>query len=418
MKPYHTFCCLLALLLPPLSVIAQSNYKPGYVVDLKGDTLRGYVDYQEWDANPDAINFKKTLTDHEIKYNVDNAAAFGIDKLETFVKYSGPISTDQVNPDKLLDVSDRDTSFKVVSVFFKVIEKGDRLTLYSYKDDIKIRFFISLPPGSEPKELVFRLTRTNTEYTYRKQLARAALQYNELTDNLTASISRAEYEESDILYIVSKINHINKAEFKKDHYSGPKFNLFVGAAVNIYTTTPNALETYYAAGGRSYTSFGPLVTFGINYFANPATRRLQFRLELSGAQNDYKSFYNSMLVPYVPTEVTYNILTLWASPQVIYNFYNTDNFKIFAGAGFVFIHSLYSNIYFGSQNHDGSEADIAAKSPFYFNGGNNAFIVRAGVQFTRHLQIFGSVQSIVDVTQDAYFQMTGKSEQVGINYLF
>ncbi|HTD41168.1 MAG TPA: hypothetical protein VK671_11145, partial [Mucilaginibacter sp.] len=46
---------------------AQSNYKPGYVVDLKGDTLKGFIDYREWGSNPNAIDFKTTVTDKESK---------------------------------------------------------------------------------------------------------------------------------------------------------------------------------------------------------------------------------------------------------------------------------------------------------------------------------------------------------------
>ena len=44
MKKYF----LVTLLLLPLLSIAQSNYKSGYVVTLKGDTLRGYINYKEW----------------------------------------------------------------------------------------------------------------------------------------------------------------------------------------------------------------------------------------------------------------------------------------------------------------------------------------------------------------------------------
>src|ERR1700744_6338801 len=98
LSKFRSYLMFVAFLLP-LSLSAQSNYKPGYVVNSKGDTLRGFIDYQEWDANPDVINFKKTLTDQSTKYGVDDASAFGIDKLESFIKYTGPISTDPVNPD-------------------------------------------------------------------------------------------------------------------------------------------------------------------------------------------------------------------------------------------------------------------------------------------------------------------------------
>jgi len=50
---------LLLLLLFPFFASAQSNYKPGYVVTLPDDTIHGFIDYKEWDKNPEKISFKK-----------------------------------------------------------------------------------------------------------------------------------------------------------------------------------------------------------------------------------------------------------------------------------------------------------------------------------------------------------------------
>ena len=50
--------CTVVLFLLPLLSIAQANYKSGYVVTLKGDTLRGYINYKEWGRNPKDIDFK------------------------------------------------------------------------------------------------------------------------------------------------------------------------------------------------------------------------------------------------------------------------------------------------------------------------------------------------------------------------
>ena len=36
---------------------AQSNFLSGYVINLKGDTVFGKIDYQNWDRNPSQINF-------------------------------------------------------------------------------------------------------------------------------------------------------------------------------------------------------------------------------------------------------------------------------------------------------------------------------------------------------------------------
>ena len=316
----------IALLLPFLSN-AQSNYKPGYVVTSKGDTLKGFIDYREWDATPLAVNFKQSASDNTAKkYTPADIAGFGISNIESYRTYTGRISMDPSAPDKVKTEGERDTSFRIATVFMKELEKGSRLALYSYKDDIKERFFAGDAPGFEPKELVFRVTRTTTENTFQKQLSALALKYNELNYNLIVYIGRSEYTESDIIKIVSMINHLSKSDYDKTHYSGPALNFFIGAGVNINTTSPDPVGQAYAAGARSYTSTLPQASLGINMFANPATRKLQFRVEFAVAKAKYKSLYVSQVISRFSTEISYDELALSGSLQVLYNFYNRDNF--------------------------------------------------------------------------------------------
>jgi hypothetical protein len=58
---------LLFFFLLPFFSLAQTNYKPGYVVTLKGDTLRGFIDYKEWIKNPKYISFKNTPGNREVE---------------------------------------------------------------------------------------------------------------------------------------------------------------------------------------------------------------------------------------------------------------------------------------------------------------------------------------------------------------
>ena len=412
------FLALTGLIIPFLSN-AQSNYKPGYVITSKGDTIKGFVDYREWDRTPVAVSFKQAVSDNAAKkYTPADIAGFGITNIESYRTYTGRISMDPSAPDKVKTEAERDTSFRIATVFMKELEKGSKLALYSYKDDVKERFFAGDAPGFEPKELTFRVTRTTTENTFQKQLSALALKYNELNDNLIVYIGRSEYIESDILKIVSMINHVSKTDYNKSHYGGPTLNFFFGAGVNINTTSPGQNSQAYLAGARSYTSYLPQGSLGINLFANPATRKLQFRVELGVADAKYKSLYTGKVSPYAPTEISYDNLALSGSVQVLYNFYNRDNFKVFAGGGLIFYKLSYSNVYFGSQNHDGSQAQIAANNPFVFEKGDNAFMFRAGVQFTRNLVITGTYQTPVNNTNGGYFSLSSTIAQVGLNYLF
>ena len=52
----------IALLIAfPAVVFAQTNYQPGYIVQNSGDTVKGFINYQEWRYSPSAVAFKVTF---------------------------------------------------------------------------------------------------------------------------------------------------------------------------------------------------------------------------------------------------------------------------------------------------------------------------------------------------------------------
>ncbi|HVV56260.1 MAG TPA: hypothetical protein VHC47_13085 [Mucilaginibacter sp.] len=405
---------LIAVLFPLFS-IGQSNYKPGYVVTLKGDTLKGFIDYREWDDNPNSINFKRSLNDQEPdKITTDNAGGFAINNLEFYSRYTGPLSMDPVNG----TYPYRDTSFKVETVFLKVLEKGSKVALYAYKDDLKPRYFIGESPDYTPHELVYKLYGSHIENTFQKQLSAEASKYGALDDNLITYIAKSEYQESDILHIVSKINGISKAEYEKTHHSGVPFTFFAGTGLNMNTTTPLSSSPFYAAGGRAYTSYRPVIYFGINVFANPNTRKLQFSVELSATGNSLDDKYTSKVYPYVPDEAKYDALAFSGSVQILYNFYNAKNFKVFGGAGFIATSYSFSNNYIGAQDHNNSDVNLNATVPYEFNKFNDAFILKAGVQFTQKFAVFTEYQTSIAPANSPYFALSSTSTQIGVLYLF
>src|ERR1700751_294703 len=89
---------LSAFFLLPLFSVAQSNYKPGYVVTLAGDTVKGFIDYRAWDSNPTDIYFKSAITDRDQKtYRLSTISYFNIDRVVAYKKYTVNISTDATN---------------------------------------------------------------------------------------------------------------------------------------------------------------------------------------------------------------------------------------------------------------------------------------------------------------------------------
>lgn len=421
---------LLAVLILPLFSFGQSNYKPGYVVTLKGDTLKGFIDYREWNSNPNSINFKTAVSDSKTReLTPEQINVFNIIGRETYQRYAGTISMDATDVDHIGSV--RDTSTRVATVFLKVLQKGNNLALYAYTDELKTRIYVGEAPDYVPQELVYRLYNnfdgtmqgqkgtTVNENTYMKQLFALANKYQALNSDLQWDIERGSYNTDKILNIVSKINHISKAELEKNKASdGPALNLFVGAGVNIDNFSPGSGGGFYSTGGRSQTSYLPAASFGVNIFANPSTRQLQFRIEAGIAQGQYKYLYNLRVSPYIPFKASFNQLAISIMPQILYNFYNAENFKIYGDFGLSLSHYSYSNAYLGSQSQPNSASDIESNEPYFFHNIDNSFLLKAGVQIHKNWGIYVQYLSGVSVTQGGYFQMSSTCEQVGINYFF
>ncbi|MDB4905050.1 MAG: hypothetical protein JWQ63_4331 [Mucilaginibacter sp.] len=424
----HFNALLLTLFLLPLFSLAQSNYKPGYLITLKGDTLRGFIDYQEWDSNPTAISFKTAISDRKPQsFTISNISFFNVAELATYQKYICPVSMDETNTARLS--SGRDTSYKIDTVFLKILQKGKNVALYSYSDGFKTRFYISEAPDYVPTELIYRIYddtgisankegNTVIENTYLKQLFAIANKHNALDDDLSRTFETASYSQPDLLTIVSRINNISKSEYAKKYAGHSKLNFYVSAALNISNTSSNSSAPYTTGGGGwPYTSYLPAVSFGLNIIPKPSTGKVELRAELSFAETKFSSSYQLKVSPYVGEKASFNQLGISLIPQIIYNIYNAENFKFYVGAGIGVTRFVYSNAYFGSQDPNISDGGIGSSDPYYFNGTDSSYLLKAGAKINKKFEIFFNYFTNTATTQGGYFQFVNSSKQIGIVYL-
>jgi len=415
---------LFALFLLPLFTQAQSNYKPGYVITLKGDTLHGFIDYRGWNSNPTTISFESTLTDAKSqKYGTNDIGYFNVDSLESYQKFICSISLNDINTDHL--AYGRDSSSKIDTVFLKVLQKGKNVALYSYTDNIKTRFYIGETPAYAPVELQFQVYKdqvntgqTVNENTYQKQLFALANKYNVLDDNLIRSFETTTYNSGSLLPIVSKINHITEAEFKKKYAGKSKFNFFVSAALNISTTSSSASSSYTMGGGGPYTSYLPAFSVGGNFIPNPASDKIELRVEVSLAESQFNKTYKLTVSPYVAEKASFNQQAISLIPQIIFNLYNTENLKIYLGGGIDISHFSYSNAFFGPQNPGVSDNGIGASDPYFFNSADDSFLLKAGLKVHKKFEIFYNYFTPTTTTGGGYFGLSNSSNEVGILYFF
>jgi len=235
----YSFNALFFVLLLPFFSMAQTNYQRSIVVNLKGDTVHGFIDYRGWENSPTGISFKSEPSAKPIRLTPADTKNFSLDigHLAEYVRYAGPITNNNININQIQ--AGRDTSVKLDTIFLKVLQKGKNLALLSYSDNIKTRYFISHGASDVPAELIYRVyNKTNFdpgesptayENIYKSQLYEAAVSANAMTPALKKEIQDANYSENDIIAIASKINGVSAEDPLKNNK--PRHKVYIAIAL-------------------------------------------------------------------------------------------------------------------------------------------------------------------------------------------
>jgi hypothetical protein len=328
----------------PSAIFAQTNYHGGYILKNNGDTLKGYIDYREWSQSPISIDFKLNKADKEIRqFNPLNIKGFEIKDMETYLSYNGLISWDR---NHFPDLAEKlDTVRKPASIFLKLITSGSHLLLYSQTDERKTRYFVA--EGNEmPIELKYNQYYTERHDAIERPFFRGQLIFyiNKYIPGNTSLIKQAEevaFEDDPLERIIYKINGDTTIKVKGRTKQSDFRGFAAGGLSSIQTK-------YGPAAGRGL-SASPQFSLGFDKFYNPNVQQLILRASLSIWSLNAK-------VPYPLSGSPNNILTFdqftfSITPQIIYNVYNKDNFKVYIGAGASVNFSSYSNIQFSDQTN-------------------------------------------------------------------
>lgn len=120
-------------------VFGQTNYQQGYVVNLKGDTLKGIIDYRKWDKNPTEIRFKSDGENNYVTYDLSNTAAFGVMDSH-YIRVTTAIETSSANINQLTYLTEPEVKTK--TIFLLKLVDGSKSLLYYKDDNAKVIFFI------------------------------------------------------------------------------------------------------------------------------------------------------------------------------------------------------------------------------------------------------------------------------------
>ena len=361
---------------------------------------------------PKKHHFQFKLAKYKNEQTASDISAFGINGVEHYRSYYGPVSQASVSIAKLN--YEIDSTVSVQHVFLRIITSGKNLTLLSYEDNIKERYFIS-ENGAQPIELKYVkyisqkvANKVESINTYQQQLQRLVAKYQTGNKNLIDLIQRTNYEMKELKKVVLMINgNEDLTPAQKTSRTGSQFFLGAGANITQYTFRKNAPTIL---NGATVSSTFPYIGTGVDYYLNNDIRKLIFRAELgiTGA----KVNYSTATLNNNGSELTFNQLSAIISPQIIYNFYNTSNFKIYLGAGLAFNVNNYTNHHYYNVYYLGNIRSQSLDNNLKMGSDMNV-VARAGTRI-KNIEIYGAYSPSA---ANAYFEKV-TAYRVGVNYLF
>ena len=334
-------------------MFAQSNYKPGAAITTNGDTLRGFINYRGWFLNPESIEFKTTMDGQTEHLTLENTVWFSVAGYGSYRAFEVPVSMNRLEFAAL--TVELDTTQVLKPVFLKEILRGDKVTVFSFQDKIKKRFYIQQVGGNLPVELKYGKTIRDLQEIrheiFKDQLRRVAIEGNTLTGEVEKFIQTASYSERDIVKVVRSMNTKHDVTISLNRNPGRRVGYFVNAGVNNHRleyTGKNhiTIDRLTSSGSDKFRnrvttqSLAPVVAVGADFFTNPVTKKLNIRTELSAfkVKSQTVSYSKDNDITDAEDENTYrlSILNVSLSPQVIYNLYTGAVLNVYAGAGLTF----------------------------------------------------------------------------------
>ncbi|HEX6913823.1 MAG TPA: hypothetical protein VF145_01195, partial [Chitinophagaceae bacterium] len=329
MNALHLTPLLLVSILLNSGTYAQQNEQPGAVVMNDGSRQAGWIDYQDWDRNPDQVKFRVTKESAPVVYRVNDLRSFEIDGKDRYQRY---VVSKTLAP---ADVSDLDTKqpLQVVTdtVFLRTVIEGDRFNLFELVDDR--RYYFIQQQQTEPVELKFRLEKLDggsftRHTTYREQL-------KALTDDaeLKRKIDRAEYRLNDISRIVRQLNgSVSYGQAQGGRAGAIRFLAGAGAAYNSLD-----IESYDAMLDNMNfdPSVSPNISVGVEIATGRNFNRLRGRFDLSAGTAAYEgevTVQGGFVGQQERKNWKISQSNIMASFTLMYSFYRTGATEIF-GAG-------------------------------------------------------------------------------------
>jgi len=149
----HLILCLcLSGFLISNPALSQKNFLPGYIISSKSDTLKGFIDYQNWSKNPKSILFKGAENAAPVEYNPIAIRGFYVHG-EVYigaVVQAEDSHQMEYGPGQIKEADYKpEIITRTDTIFLQALFQGSKNLYYSYDEKGKPQFYIKQWPDFE-----------------------------------------------------------------------------------------------------------------------------------------------------------------------------------------------------------------------------------------------------------------------------
>lgn len=399
---------------------AQKNFHAAYIVLNNDDTLKGYIDYREWYRNPSKVLFKLSEEPNMKPYSINEVKYFEVTGGQSYRRQKVKITLDS---EDLKSSFLRDTSTRSEIVFLEILHAGKNISLYSYTDEIKRRFYID-EGSNNPYELLNSSYLVNgrvvNEQQYRYQLSKVAVKHAPGNQKLIVAIRSATYSKKTLLNLCAQVNGVDANTAKNGTRKTLKeksFIFFVGTGIN--RSSINFTGTSQFADRPSSPSSSLLLNIGIDVLPVPSIGKLFWRntISISGFKIEVSSKTQSYFQAWETYYLTLTQRNVAINSQINYNLFQKSNFRWYVGAGIGFNFCGYPTnrrtfVRTGLNSSTTTEDDhVEFNRKFWLN---TSF--RSGIAI-KNIELAVQFHPRAAITDYHQYAIKNKSLQIQVNYL-
>ncbi len=241
---------------------SQENFKPGYIIKNYVDTVHGYVDYRNWDRNPDIIHFKTNLEDAVLSFNPLQITEFGVNN---DIYLSGIIDA-EISPLHESRLEDNPyTHLRTDTTFLQTLFKGDK-SLYLYKNaDGRENFYIKKDTALELliyKRYIKKHDEKQIITENRSYIGQLAIYLNDC-EKIHSKLSSVAYKQNSLIKLFQEYYKCLPLEvaFKKEP---KKTNVILGGLAGVSLNTLEFESDYL--NDLSGATYDPSINFSAGLF--------------------------------------------------------------------------------------------------------------------------------------------------------